>query len=66
LDESDAELDQGRDGGGRDSKHPVASADWNGLDTTISFGDHPARVAVVARDSRGHEISRSSVVSVSP
>lgn len=65
LDESEAD-DQGRDGGSRDSKHPVASGDWNGLDTTISFGDHPARVAVVARDIRGGEIGRSSVVPVSP
>jgi hypothetical protein len=43
----------------------VATARWNGLDTTITVPGHPAAVTVVALDKRGREIGRSASVTVS-
>jgi hypothetical protein len=45
---------------------PVASADWNGLDTTIAVSTRAAEVAVVAVDEAGRELGRSPPVAVAP
>jgi hypothetical protein len=50
----------------RDNRHPVASAPWNGLDTSIQVGEFLQSVAVVARDRAGRELGRSAVTLVSP
>jgi hypothetical protein len=47
-------------------RDPVASADWNGLDTTISVGEFLSSVVVVAKDRAGREIGRSAVTPVTP
>jgi hypothetical protein len=46
-----------------DRRH-VASAPWNGLDTTIQTSEFLTSVAVVAVDRAGREIGRSEVASV--
>ena len=38
---------------------PLGSADWNGLDTSITLGSGARHVAVVAQDARGRLIGRS-------
>jgi hypothetical protein len=42
----------------------VASAPWNGLDTTITVNQSLTAVIVVARDSKGQEIGRSPLAAV--
>jgi hypothetical protein len=57
----------GGDGDGdRDDRRRVASADWNGLDTTIQIDEPLTSVAVVARNRDGRVIGRSTVTAVSP
>jgi arylsulfotransferase ASST len=51
--------------GDRDSRR-VATASWNGLDTTIQVNEFVPSVAVVARDRAGREIGRSAAVEVTP
>jgi hypothetical protein len=47
-------------------RRPVASAPWQGLDTTIHVDVYLSSVLVVGRDRRGREIARSEVVQLSP
>jgi hypothetical protein len=50
----------------RDDRHLVASAPWNGLDTSIPVAEFLQSVVVVARDRAGRELGRSAVTSVTP
>jgi hypothetical protein len=43
---------------------PIASAGWNGLDTTIALSTRAKHLAVVAEDAAGHFIARSTSVAV--
>jgi hypothetical protein len=45
--------------------HPVASSDWDGLNTTIDAHTGAPFVKVVALDDSGHQIGRSRAVRVS-
>jgi hypothetical protein len=57
---------QGRASNGEgNDRQPVASAAWNGLDTTITVTGSLTSVRVIARDSAGREIGRSPVTAVS-
>jgi hypothetical protein len=52
-------------GGKRRCGHwPLAHADWNGLDTTLTLDADVDQVAVVARDARGRWLGRSASVPV--
>jgi hypothetical protein len=53
------------DGGG-DDRRPVASASWNGLDTSIQVGEFLQSVLVIARDRAGRELGRSVWTPVAP
>ncbi len=53
-------------GEGERGDHVIASAEWNGLDTTISVGRFLHSVVVVAIDHRGREIGRSVRTPVTP
>jgi hypothetical protein len=44
----------------------VASAEWNGLDTSLQVDELLDSVVVVARDRSGREIGRSEVTPVNP
>jgi Arylsulfotransferase (ASST) len=50
----------------RDDRHRIASAAWNGLDTSIQVGEFRQSVVVVARDRAGRELGRSAVTPVAP
>jgi len=52
-------------GSHRSGLHPVGSARWNGLDTTIDAHTHSPYVEVIALDDRGRPIGRSQPVPVS-
>jgi hypothetical protein len=43
---------------------PIGSAEWNGLDTSLTVGGRPRLVAVVAEDGEGRFIGRSESVVV--
>lgn len=61
------DVEASRDGDGdRDDRHVVASADWNGLDTTIPVDRFLRSIVVVARDRSGRAIGRSAVATVTP
>ena len=45
---------------------PVGSADWSGLDTTITLKTDATELAVVAQDREGRLVARSIPVAVSP
>ncbi|HEY3594768.1 MAG TPA: arylsulfotransferase family protein [Polyangiaceae bacterium] len=49
----------------RRSLWPIASADWNGLDTALTVSDHARFVAVVAEDAKGRLVGRSEAIAVS-
>jgi hypothetical protein len=44
----------------------VGSANWNGLDTTISVDESLTSIRVVALDDHGHKIGESPVTAVTP
>jgi hypothetical protein len=48
-------------GSSPDHLRPVASADWNGLDTAIAIATQPKFVQVVALNAEGETIGRSSI-----
>jgi arylsulfotransferase ASST len=57
-------LEGNRDDKDADDGHAVASAPWNGLDTTIVVHEPLHFVRVVAKDRFGREIGRSAVTPV--
>ncbi len=61
-DEAVAGEHERHDHGHHHERNVVASAKWNGLDTTIQVDDFIPSVVVVARDREGHELGRSVVV----
>ena len=49
-----------------DADHLVATAEWNGLDTTIQVEEPLRSVVVVARNRAGVELGRSAVTAIAP
>ena len=45
---------------------PLGTADWNGLDTSITIRSDARNVAVVAQDARGRLLGRSTSIVVGP
>jgi hypothetical protein len=62
----DADGDDASGHADRDDRRPVASADWNGLDTAIQTDAYLRSVVVIARDHAARAIGRSAVTLVSP
>ncbi|HXX67986.1 MAG TPA: arylsulfotransferase family protein [Polyangiaceae bacterium] len=57
---------EGAEGDPHGDLRRLASGEWNGLDTALTFTGTPAVVRVVARDAAGRDIGRSSPVAVAP